>query len=170
MGRRLGSLLLLSGMLAPGCSQGDPLDKAVSADSTASFALWSSRASEQMGPGPWADFNEALQQIKFKAMSTGAASGSEAVEDATLRVIDGRKVRRVILVGLSLERDRLEEERNELAQSLEHNRLLRSRPGDEAKQGTLDAIRDHQQERLDAALAELARLRVRMAAYGLPDG
>ena len=131
--------------------------------------MWRSRAAGRLTPEQLGDFDHAVQAIKFHIMSTGQASGSEAIDQAMLVIVDGKTVREVFRTGLGWELKIAEDERATLEDSLRKNALMTTRPGDTASSNYLSDLRERQTARFDAATAEVARIRSRLVAAGLPN-
>jgi hypothetical protein len=155
---------------AQGCGPQDPLEMTVAADSVVSFSMWKERASDRLGAAQMADFEEALQELRFRTMADGNATGSEAVEEATLAVIDGRTVRYVLELGLGWELSQLRIEHSQLDFSMRENAWLRIRKGDTDSAEYLYQLRQRQEARLKAADEKIAVLRRKLVALGLHPG
>jgi len=169
---RMGCRLLVSallGLLVAGCGPNDPLEAKVDASDYTSFTMWRSRASGRLTPEQLGDFDHAVQAIKIRIMSVGQTTGSEAIDGAMLNLVDGKTVREVLRTGLGWELQLAEAERATLEDSLRKNALMRTRPGDTASANYLSDLHDRQTARFEAATQEVARIRARLAADGLPD-
>lgn len=166
------ALLVLAGLLAfgagPACRRGDPLDDRIAAADGLDFAMWRSGAVGRLSPAQAADVDEAVQQLRYKVMAGGAASGSRAVEDAVFAQMDGLSVRAVLREGLGWEFGQASEEQEAIEASMRQNELLRTKPGDTASENTLVDLHDRQAARLEAARAKVLHARARLAAEGLP--
>jgi hypothetical protein len=166
--RPLRVLAALLACLAGACRQGDPLDDGVVAGDHGAFSMWRSEAAGRLTPAQVADLDKAVQEYRFHVMARGGASGSEAVEDAMLRLIDGRSVRHVLRQGLGWELERASAEKSALEASMRQNSLMRTRPGDTDSAAYLSDLADRQAARLGAATAEVERVRGRLDAAGGP--
>jgi hypothetical protein len=163
---RLGPAAALVVFLAA-CSRGDPLDSQVKAPDETTFAMWRADENGALPPEQLADIDKAVQEIRFEVMAAGKASGSEAVEAATLLEIDGITVRKLLQRGLGLELTRAEAERSMLEESIKINDRVRARATDtEAVNYRTDLAdqRDRQIPRLQAATEEVERTRRKLAA------
>jgi hypothetical protein len=142
------------------------MDAKVQAPDAASFAMWQADTESGLDPGPRADFEQAVQEIRFHVMA-GGASGSEAVQAALLQSIDGKSVREVLRLGLGWALDRAEKERDDLKKALGYNSaaVMHHPAGDD--RDTMAAAVQRQADRLAKAEAEVSRLRGRWAADGL---
>jgi hypothetical protein len=166
MGSPLRALFaLLACLAAAGCASRDPLAERVTADSPVGLQMWLSRAPGRLSAEQMADFREAIQELRFAIMATGAASGSEPVEAALCVSIDGRTVRQVLLDGFGRQAGRLGVERRLLEASARANARLRVRPGDAASLEYLDRERERVERRLGEAAEGEARARRILAAY-----
>ena len=161
---------LLVGLAVTACGPSDPLEAKVQARDYVTFSMWRSGAAGRLTPPQQADLDEAVQQIRFHVMASGAASGSAAVEEATLRMIDGRSVRHVLRQGLAWELERASAEKAALEDSMRQNALMRTRPGDTASAAYLADLADRQAARLGAANGQVDHARERLAAAGGPLG
>jgi hypothetical protein len=163
-------LRLLCAVLAlavAGCGPSDPLDGKVSANDELGLSMWRAEAARQLTPSQAADFDRAVQEMRFHIMAAGTASGSRAVEEAVLQMINGQTVRHVLQQGLGWELDRAESERSTLEAGMKTNALMRTRPGDSDSANYLADLRARQVARLQAATEEVNRARESLAATGL---
>ena len=151
-----------------GCGPRDPLESTVDGGDPLSFSMWRSHAADRLSPDQLGDFDHAVQAIRIRVMSVGQTSGSEGIDLAMLRIVDGKTVREVLRTGLGWELELAEAERLTLEDSLRKNALMRTRPGDTASANYLSDLHDRQAARLGAATLEVARIRGRLAASGLP--
>jgi hypothetical protein len=149
-----------------GCGPGDPLAMTVNAADSIGFAMWESDASNRLTAQQMADFGEALQETKFRAMA-GGATGAADVERASCAMIDGKTVRGVLQMGLSWELDRLQAERVALAKAMDVNAQYRTRPDDVDSKTYLAELHERQDKRLNAANAQISSVQERLAGYGL---
>jgi phage tail protein X len=129
--------------------------------------MWRGDAPRSLSARQLAEFDRAMQEIRFHVMATGAASGSEAVEDATLLRVDRQTVRHVLQEGLGWELERAEAERSTLEAGMKTNAQMRTRPGDSASADYLTDLRVRQVARLKAATDEVNRAREGLAATGM---
>src|SRR5580698_10297562 len=132
---------------AQGCGPSDPLEMTVDADSLVGFAMWRNKAADRLDPAQMAEFDEAVREIRYKAMTVGTASGTEAVEEAAREVINGRTARDVMEMGLEWELSRLEAERWELGTASSGNAHARTKPGDTDSANYLQEIVQRQDAR-----------------------
>jgi hypothetical protein len=159
-------LLALACAALAGCAPGDPLDGKVEANDDLALSMWRSQAERDLSPQQVLDFDRSVQEIKFKIMATGAASGSDAVAGEMRRTIDGQSVRHVLQVGLGYELVRAEAERSALEAGMKQNALMTTRPGDTDSANYLADLKQRQTARLRAATDEVAHARERLAAAG----
>ena len=128
-----------------GCGPSDPLERKVIADNSRSpFGCGEGRRPRDLAPARLADFEQAVQEFRFHIMAEGSVHGSDAVEDATLLLIDRQTVRHVMQQGLGWELERAEAERAQLEDSLKKNALMTTRLGDTASANYLADLRDRQ--------------------------
>jgi hypothetical protein len=170
-GARRAPLWLLFAALAcgtAGCGPSDPLETKVVANDELGLSMWRGEASRRLTLRQVADFDRALQEIRFHIMATGAASGSKPVEDAMLQAIDGQTLRHVLQEGIGWELERAEAERSTLEAGMKTNALMRTRPGDTDSANYLTDLRARQVTRLKAATDEVNQARESLAATGLP--
>jgi hypothetical protein len=160
---RLGPAVALV-IFAAGCSRGDPLESTVKATDETTFTMWRSGEVDRVAPEQCADIDKAVQEIRFQVIAEGKASGSDAVEEATLQEIDGLTVRALLLRGLGFELARAESERSTLDNSMKINAKMRTRPGDTESATYLTDLRDRQLPRLLAATEEVEHTRKKLAA------
>lgn len=163
-GRILAATLLW--LAAAGCGPGDPLAMRVDAGDFLALSMWKSDASRRLTVRQLADFDEAVQEIKYRVMADGTASGGTNVDAASLGMIDGKTLGEVLRMGLGWELERVGSERDQLALAMDRNARLRTRPDDLRSQAYLSDLHDRQLERLHAADAAVAHVRERLAEYG----
>jgi hypothetical protein len=150
-----------------GCGPHDPLDERVVAGNVLALSMWRADAPRELSPRQLADFERAVQEIRFLVMASGTASGADAVEDATLLIIDRQTVRHVMQQGLGWELERAEAERSALEAGMTKNALMRTRPGDTASADYLSDLRQRQVTRLKAATEEVNHARESLASTGM---
>jgi len=151
-----------------GCGPKDPLDAKIDAADSVSFNMWRSHAAGRLTSQQLGDLDHAIQGIRFRVMSVGQTTGSEEIEAATLKIVDGRSVREVLRTGLGWSLQLAEAERAVLEDSLRKNAQMTTRPGDTASANYLSDLHERQVARLEAATEEVARIRASLAAAGLP--
>jgi hypothetical protein len=147
-----------------GCGPADPLDMKVDADTYTGFSMWEASARERLEPGQMADFEEAVQEIKYRTMADGTASGTELVEEATRNAVNGRSVRYVLELGLGWELSRLQGERAELDKATNGNAHAYTYPGDTASANYINDLVKRQSARLKAADDKLDVVRKKLFA------
>jgi hypothetical protein len=138
----------------------------VDAGNPIAFSMWESDANSRLTAKQMADFREALQDIKFRAMA-GGLTGASDIEQASWAMIDGMPVRSVLQMGLGWELARLVAERAELAKAMDANAQYRTRPDDVDSKTYLAELHDRQDKRLNAANAQISSVQERLAGYGL---
>jgi hypothetical protein len=162
--RILSTVLLCAA--AAGCGPSNPLDETVSAKDELGFTMWRGDASHELTPDQAADFDRALQEIRFHIMAGGTVHGSTDIEDAALQMVNGQTVRHVLQQGLGWELERAEAERSTLEAGMRTNAQMRTRPDDTASQDYLTDLRSRQVARLKAATDEVNHARESLAATG----
>ena len=155
-------------LVLAGCGPSDPLDAKVSAEDGVGFSMWRSHAAGDLSPEQLGDFDQAVQAIRIRVMSVGQTSGGEWIEEGMRRIVDGKTVREVLRTGLGWKLELADAERMALEDSLRKNAQMTTRPGDTASANYLSDLRDRQTGRLKAATEEVARIRARLSASGLP--
>src|SRR5271170_7962149 len=73
------SLSLAACLAVSGCSPNAPLEMQVESATELDLDMWRAHAPGRLSNAQIADFNEALQQIKFQIMATGSANGASDV-------------------------------------------------------------------------------------------
>jgi hypothetical protein len=149
-----------------GCGPGDPLAMKVDAGDFLALSMWRSDASRRLTARQLADFDEAVQEVKYRVMADGRASGGANVDAESMGMIDGKTLGQVLQLGLGWELERAESERDQLAAAMDRNARLRTRPDDSRSQAYLSDLHDRQLGRLHAADAQVAHVRESLAAYG----
>ncbi|HKM56929.1 MAG TPA: hypothetical protein VJY33_26220 [Isosphaeraceae bacterium] len=132
------------------------------------FSMWEADAAPKLTAQQLSDFNEALQEIRFRIMAEGTAAGGTGVEQASWAIIDDKTIREVLWMGLGRELARVRAEQAALAKAMEHNRRLSTRPDDIDSKNYLSYLRERDTEHLNEVNAQMSRVRERLAAYGLP--
>jgi hypothetical protein len=160
-------VLLAAALAGAGCVRKEPLDMKVRADSPIAYALWLNQVHDSLGRESMDDLDEAIQEIRFKEMAEGKATGSDAVDGAMRAAIDGRTLRDVLRFGLGWELYRLEAERAQLDAAMRENAWMRIKKGDTDAAEYLNDLRRNQEARLKEATAKTAVLRRKLAALDL---
>ncbi len=130
--------------------------------------MWKANALGRLSSEQLADFTEAYQQIKFQIMAAREANGSSAVESAALEKMNGLTVRGVLEMGFDSELERVQAEYALRKKAMSVNTLLRTRPGDTDSQSFLEHLHEQQLNELRDEAREIARIKKRLAACGLP--
>ncbi len=160
--------VLVAGLGFSACGPSDPLEGKVDAVDYVTFSMWRSGVAGRLTAQQLADLDEAVQEIRFHVMAEGRVSGSAAVEEEALHVIEGKTVRHVLRQGLGWELRRASAEKAALEVSMNQNALMRTRPGDTASATYLSDLSDRQAARLKAAAEQVNHARERLAAAGGP--
>ena len=160
--------VLVAVLAVSACGPSDPLEGKVDAVDYVTLSMWRSGAAGRLSPQQLADLDEAVQEIRFHVMAEGKVSGSAAVEEEALHVMEGQTVRHVLRQGLGWELERASAEKAALEVSMAQNALMRTRPGDTASAAYLSDLSDRQAARLRAATDQVNHARERLAAAGGP--
>ena len=160
--------VLVAVLAVSACGPSDPLEGKVDAVDYVTLSMWRSGAAGRLSPQQLADLDEAVQEIRFHVMAEGKVSGSAAVEEEALHVMEGQTVRHVLRQGLGWELRRASAEKAALEVSMAQNALMRTRPGDTASATYLFDLSDRQAARLKAATDQVNHARERLTAAGGP--
>jgi len=162
---RLGCRVLLAAACAAasGCGPADPLELKVKADSYVSFSMWESHVRDRLDPGQMADFEEALQELRYRSMANGSASASD-VDEAARGAIDGRSVRYVLELGLGWELGRLQDERSQLELAIHAYAVAPVAPGDAQAGEFVLVMRQKHEARLRTVNDKIASVRGKLVA------
>jgi hypothetical protein len=152
------------GAALQGCGPTDPLDLNVNADTYVGFSMWETSARERLEPAQMADFEEALQEIKYRTMADATAGSTETVDETTRDAINGRSVRYVLELGLGWELSRLQGERAELDKATNGNAHAYTYPGDTASANYLNDLVKRQEARLRAEDDKIDAVRRKLVA------
>jgi hypothetical protein len=166
--RRPIALALVLGLCLSGCGPKDPLDLKVESATEIDLALWRTHALDRLSHKQMADFDEAVQQIKFQIMATDSARGSE-VAPLALQSMDGQTVRTVLRRGLSWELRTLESEREGHVRAMQNNAAYEPDPGDPETQGRKAELLESQRSVIEDEAADITRVTRRLDAAGLPS-
>lgn len=148
-----------------GCHPTNPLDRKIMASSPIDFVWWRTDASGSLDREQWRDFDEAIQEIKFRMMIDHVASGGAAVDKATRDRINGRTVREVLTIGYTSMLDRLNIERAEAIKVITTNARLVTRPGDTASADYLLKKRKAQSDVLEVILEKMRQAETKLKIY-----
>jgi len=159
------TLIVAAGLAAAGCGARDPLESKVTAESPVGLQMWMADASGRLSQEQAANLQEAIQELRFRIMAEGRASGSGPIEAALCGEIDGKSVREVVIAGFNCEAARLQGELAELHNSTRENARLRVREGDTASADYLDRVRTKVAKRLEDAVDAQARAKRILAEY-----
>jgi hypothetical protein len=167
-GRRGFLLAFLAAALA-GCGPQDPLELKVRAGSEIDFDMWRTHALDRLSREQMADFNEALQQIKFQIMATHSARGA-GVGPLALETIDGETVREVLRRGLSWELRCLESERESHVRAMRANARYVPDADDVQAVGQKADLLIGEVDSVNEEGREISRVTERLDAAALPTG
>ena len=148
-----------------GCHPTNPLDRKVTASSPIDFVWWRADASGSLDREQWRDFDEAIQEIKFRMTIDHIASGGAAVDQAMRDRINGRTVREVLAIGYTSLLDRLNIERADSINVITTNARLVTRPGDTASADYLGKKRKAQSDVLEVILEKIRQAETKLKIY-----
>jgi hypothetical protein len=151
-----------------GCSRDSGQEPTVRAQTVHDFTTWRARFGDKLTPEQWGEFDHAVQEIRLAVARTGEATGSGPVDAAMRAKIDGRTVREVIALGYDAQLGRLGVDRDVLVSLMERNATLQVRPGDTASADYLQRKRDDQLAELKKIDEQIAAVREKRAATGVP--
>jgi hypothetical protein len=159
-------ILLCLALLVVGCRPADPLDREIAADTAIAFTLWRSRNAPQLEPAQWREFDEGLQELRFRLMGTKRGGSAENVERELRAWIHGRSLREVLRQAGTVRLDRLIAERDLLEQIIATNARLRAQPGDVESAEYLDYRRSDQGTRWEKLVADIESTARRLEELG----
>jgi hypothetical protein len=162
------SLSLAVGLALTGCGPKDPLEIRVRSATELDLDMWRTHAPGRLSQPQIADFNEALQQIKFQIMATGSANGASDVAALAMKTINGQTVRSVLQRGLSWELRSLETEREMRVRALQANAGHVPERGDERAERLRRDVLERQIGEINDQALEITRVARRLDAAGLP--
>ena len=119
------SILLAAGLALAGCTKAPPLDRTVSAETPSALSAWRDRMGDDLTPAQWQDFDEALQEIRFKIIIDPAAPAGDAVDAKVRAAIAGHSVRDVLRLGFESKLARLDAEGTLLESFLRMNSQIK---------------------------------------------
>ena len=129
------------------------------------FVWWRGDASKSLDREQWREFDEAIQEIKFRMTIDHIASGRDAVDQAMRERINGRTVREVLTMGYRSMLDRLDTERAESIKVITTNARLVTRPGDTASADYLRKRRKAESDALDAIVEKMRQAETMLKIY-----
>lgn len=159
-------ILVLLALLVAGCRPADPLAREVVADTGIAFSLWRSRTTSQLEPAQWREFDEGLQELRFRLMGTKRGGSTETVEGELRAWIHGRSIREVLRLAGGVRLDRLTTERDLLEEIITTNARLRTEPGDYASKEYLDFRRSDQGGRWEKLVTDIETTARRLEELG----
>ena len=135
------------------------------ASSPIDFVWCRTDASGSLDREQWRDFDEAIQEIRFRMTIDHIASGGAAVDKATRDRINGRTVREVLAIGYTSMLDRLDIERAEAINVITTNARLVTRSGDTASADYLLKKRKAQSDVLEGILEKIRQAETKLKIY-----
>jgi hypothetical protein len=154
-------------LLLCGCGPRDPLDIQVQSATEIDLSLWRVHALDRLSREQMADFDEALQQIKFQIMATDSARGPD-VAALALQSVNGETVRGVLKRGLSWELRNLETERDVRIRAMTSNAGYIPDPDDARSRALKADLLASQRSVIDEEAGAIHRVTRRLDAAGLP--
>jgi hypothetical protein len=148
-----------------GCAPRDPLEQVVSAPTLSRLSSWRARIASDASAGTRARVEEALQEIRLsyagerelkRQLDERVVSGTEVIDEAVRKRVDGQRLRDVLRTGYGLRVRRLKEELAGLEDAMKQNSRLVTRPGDLESQHHLEGLRDRQLVRVQKYREDLA--------------
>ncbi|MCW5550281.1 MAG: hypothetical protein KIT44_15065 [Opitutaceae bacterium] len=159
-------ILLLLVLFVAGCRPADPLAREITADTAIAFTLWRSRTASQLEQSQWREFDESLQELRFRLMGTKRGGSTETVERELRAWIHGRSIREVLRQAGTVRLDRLTSERDLLEEVIATNARLRTQPGDAESAEYLDYRRSDQGARWEKLVADIEATARRLEELG----
>ncbi len=157
----------LAAFFVAGC--GDhvlPLDRRVPATSAAAFQQFRGDLATALPSDEAQTFDTAIQELKYQVMAAGT-SGSDAIDAAVRRQIDGKTVREAIGLGLTAKLERLRSQAAQIDSFIEQNSQLTTRKEDVASANYLAREREQQSDRRAKLVADMADTEAKMKELGL---
>jgi len=159
-------MILLLALGAAGCQPADPLARVVKADTAIAFSLWRSRSTPQLDQQQWREFDEGLQELRFRLMGTKRGGSAETVDRELRTWIHGRSIRDVLRLAWTVRLDLLTSERDLLEEIIGANARLRARSGDAESAEYLDYRRSEQGVRWEKLVADIESTARRLEELG----
>lgn len=157
------ALVLACGL--SGCRPTHPLNQKISANSLVDHNLWRARVQSSLSQEQWADFDEAIQELRLKIMAEKVATLSRDVDEALWLKIHQRPLCEVMQEGFQFKLARLTAEREELAKVLAMNATLRTKRGDTASSDFLKNLRQDEANQIAALDGKIAKVQEQLPKY-----
>lgn len=157
----MAAMLMLAGCGAPQSL----LDAEVRAGSSASFLHWRGRVLETYPKPERAEFEAALQDLRYAEMGGNAAMSGSMIDARVRERVNGRTVRDVLAQAYEARWKRVDEELRLVRGVIELN--LAKAPLTTEGEARLNAGLDRQISRQDELSAELARIEARLEELGV---
>lgn len=148
-----------------GCRPAHPLNQKISANSSIDHNLWRANVQGSLSREQWADFDEAIQEVRLKIMAEHVATLSADVEQALWERIHKRPLCEVMTEGFKFRLARLTEELAEKEKVLAINNSLRTKPGDTESADYLYNLREEATDELESLDAKIAKVQEQLRAY-----
>ena len=158
-----------------GCAPRDPLEQVISAPTLSRLSSWRARMASDGSANIRVRVEEALQEIRLsyagerelkRQLDERVVSGTEVLDEAVRKRVDGQRLREVLRIGYELRVRRLKEELAGLEDAMKKNAQLVTRPGDLESQHHLDGLRDRQLVRVQKYREDLAAAERELQAVG----
>ncbi len=166
----LGIILLCLTLLPAGCSKapGPVLDVKISDGDWNDYNRSLEAIADRQSPAERAEFAQALQELKYHAMSGEGQAPGPGINASVREQISGLAVRQVLVTGLSIKLGRKQEAEQALVRSITMNDRLRTKPGDDASADFLASVRRGQAQQLKTLRDEISALTKRITELGPP--
>lgn len=161
-------LVLLSLVLAPGCSRVAPLERKVEARDADELNRWRIGIGAALSPEEWKDFDVAIQELKVKAMTSGKPSGGLNRDEQVLVELQGKTIREALILGWTARRARLDLERGYIQEKHDQDSKLKTREGDRDSAAYLANVLKTESDRIAQLTAESAEADRKLAQWGTP--
>ena len=123
---------------------------------------------ERQTPEERVEFAQAIQELKYHAMSGEGQAPGPGVNASIREQVAGLAVRQVLVTGLAIKLGRKQEQEKALVGSIMMNHRLRTKPGDEASADFLESVRRGQAKQLKTLRDEISALTKRIEDLGPP--
>lgn len=151
---------------AGGCSRPSPYLAPIEARTPLGFTLWRTQAGDALTTEEWRWFDRVVQEHRYVLMQQGLASGSDAVDAALRKSLDGRPLSEVMREGLQMLLRRKTAELDELSTALKANesRRHRIRPHETQKLHDFELHQEELRGRIARQEEEIAQIRATFTA------
>ncbi len=130
--------------------------------------MWRSHARDRLSRDECRDFDEAVQELKFRVMVDKVATGSVAIDETMREQINGHTVREVLVLGYRSLFDRLTAQKKQMEDVIYENSRMHARPGDTESAAYLRDKLQSQADQVTAVSAKLAHAEEKLQLYLAP--